>query len=158
MPEKFDIRVVATDGTSHKKLLWVKNTTKHISYGFDYPMNAGHFTYHLDGKQHFRSDDENRTTFKMADKIPLKTFTGRVQVGGMGITRDSINLHSDFTYQKCESVVYIDTRTIDPGKNIVNIDLQFVEKDRLDLIYFFPDAKIIHIFRSGNPMIVISVW
>lgn len=157
MLNNFDIRVVATDGQLVKKILWVKSTKQHICYGFDMPQSPGHFTYHNNGRQHFKEHETNKTMIP-TNKIPLKNFKGRTQVGGIGISIDSLQEYSDFIYDKCDSIVYIDTRTIPSEKNVISIDLQFVEANRMDLIYYFPDSKIIHVFRAGNPWVILSVW
>ena len=155
MRERYDIRVIATDGKAIKKIVWIKRTRNHIVYGWDMYGDAGHFTYHKSGRLHYKNKKE---THGMGQRISLDQFEGRLQLGNMCICKDISSGHNvDFDFKKVDGLVYVDIRTLNKSRNVFNIDLQLVKKDGIDQVYQLPGYDTIHIFKFSNPWVVISI-
>jgi len=139
MSKKSNIRVVATDGKITKKILWINRTSKHICYGWDIPGNIGHFTYHESGKLHYKL--KGQVIGEVSQRIPLKDFKGRIQVGSGGFNKKLNDLPNvDFDFKKVEGLVWVDIRTVKNLQNdCCNIDFQLIEPKKTELIYCRPE-------------------
>lgn len=156
-----NFRIVATDGTNTKEVMWIRHTGNELFLGQILDGMDCHHSYHNDGTYHFKMkhEDEKKPHYPFPDEklMPLNNFTGQKQLFMMDATSEDILQNSihDYIYSKYDDVIFIDLRNCREGHFVISAHL--IEPNRLDLIKpdFFGNKTHMHVLTSVNPWLVI---
>lgn len=118
-----DVRVIATDGSRVKEVLYINHQDTRIVYNYRDAFGSGkeHITYHEDGYVHrkWESSDGGTNTLPIVQGPPLDDFKGffgansfqiqkRPETNDPRFTWGYTNPHFDFSQK--DAIVYIDVR------------------------------------------------
>ena len=156
------IELVATDGTSQRRILWADVTSNSVCSGMCLENADIHTTYHFDGNVF--SNIIGKKPEKIYALPSLENFRGYHQLSGVGFTNNLSRLHDTplYKFKKLDAMVSIDVRAYKKGVGCI---LFMVERNRYDvlgeLVKVFPPPLVsteIHSFLTCNPWISLLLY
>jgi hypothetical protein len=152
------IELIATDGTTQRKILWIDAKQNGVYLGFCHQGRDTHTSYHRDGNVF---STINGKPDRMVQRQPLATFKNTQPLASFGFDSDirtSVGVHYDL--KQVDALVYLDMRPLQKKRGYVNCVVDLLEPERFDLLNDLaklPGLKQIQIFTDYRPWIVVSI-
>jgi len=162
-----EIAVVITDGTSVRKLSWIKRTSKGFYLSFLDPSNPIHISYHEDGEFHLRKDTTRPVKGNVSLSVPiipqglrqpLTNFYGEEEIYTfvLDLSAESLSCLPLFKKRKCDDMLYIDTRYL--FANIITVDFKLMSLNfPLPVNLTAPHSALYYFATLTTPWLVICV-
>ncbi|MFZ0965021.1 MAG: hypothetical protein WAN82_00115 [Candidatus Bathyarchaeia archaeon] len=155
------IELIATDGTTQRRILWVDVTSNSVCSGMCKEKADLHTTYHFDGNVFSNMFGEKPK--KMYVMPPFEDLRGRHQLSCMVFTSDLARLHDTplYKFKKLDALVSIDVRAYKRG---IGCMLFMVERNRHDVLgelgKDLPTGLVteIHSFLTCRPWISLVLY
>lgn len=139
MLKSLHVELIATDGSTQKRMLWAHSTPNGVYCGYCVDGLDTHVTYHADGNVF--NNFGGKTTKAYTGKS-FTEFTGHTQLTCFGFTNDMARLHNPlYKLKKLDAIVSVDLRKYKKG---VGCMLFIVEPN------FTALASLVKQFGTGN--------
>jgi hypothetical protein len=150
------IEVLATDGKTQKRVLWLDIRTNGIYAGFCNNNIDIHISYHADG--HLFQTINNKSA-KIADFPPLKNLKGVCQLGSFGFASNLSSSNVPYKMKRLDAVAYIDVRAFIKEKKDVGCNVCILEPKLDFLAPLIQNLGVTesHIFSKFNPWVLVTV-
>ena len=152
------IELIATDGTSQRRLLWIDAKKNGVYCGFCDKGRDIHNAYHSDGNMFQTADGQ---TQKIARYHSLSGFKGIWSMGTFAFVADLSRMAGiSYKMRRLDAAIYLDTRSFVRKSSFVNCIINLLEPKRFDMLNGLtklPGLRQIQIFTNYNPWILVSI-
>lgn len=153
------IELVATDGVSQRKVLWIDAKENGVYLGFcEQGGKDYHTSYHRDGNMFSTINGKlaHEARFQSLDE-----FKNAQSVSTFGFPPDLRRFRGvSYALKKLDAIIYIDVRPFQKERGFINCLVHLLEPQRFDMlkkIAELPGLKQIQIFTNYQPWIVVSI-
>jgi hypothetical protein len=156
-----EIKILATDGTNQKEIIWVKVSPNGIYAGWCSQHDQIHVSYHSDGNVYLSIGKKKAD--RIASSKPLRKFREIYQLCSITLSTNLRDLRVvDYHMKKVAAAVYVDVRPfVDRGakRGYIDCSLYLLEPRRFDLIRksLGSSPAQIQLLTQFRPWIVMSI-
>lgn len=148
------IELVATDGKTQKRVLWVDYTSNGVYAGYCSHGNQSYSSYHADGNFFIHGLGEKPT--KVGTYQPLDTFKGSHQIFSTVFT---VLTNIPYNLKKLDALVSVDSRNYPKG---IGCSIELLEPNNSELLGSItkpiPEAKEVHLFLECKPWLSMVLY
>ncbi len=148
-----NMQVLATDGTSIRRLLWISRTAEGIETGYCMPGSDVHITYHTDGKKWIT---RNGAKVQVSQGPPLSQIKGKIQLFTYVFRSDDFEaikaLHPPYREKSWDALFLVDVRMFHIW-GALGCEVCILEPHQVHDLIGLPLKPIGHIFTDEEPWI-----
>jgi hypothetical protein len=159
----FYVELIATDGVSQERILWVTRTPKGVSSGYlSEAPNLGnmHVTYHTNGKYHLRLNGEKHPK-ELGLRPPLSNLKGTALLFSTGFSTTIKKLYPlPYKLKRLDAMVSIDVRNYERHLGCMVLLVEPNNFDALGKVAKFPPNEVleVHSFLQCSPWLSIILY